>query len=67
MLKTLSQLYSPKFVPIVVANRSMSRGSKLNKSTMGKQIEEDSSDLFIMPMDEQQPLWPLLHLLNPGE
>jgi hypothetical protein len=34
---------------------------------MGKQIEEDSNNLLTMPMDEQQPCWPLLHLLNPRE
>jgi hypothetical protein len=31
----------------------MSRDLKSNKPTMGKQIEEDSSDLLTMPMDEQ--------------
>jgi hypothetical protein len=66
-LKTLNQLYPPKFVPIIVANTSMSKGSKLNKSTMGKQIKDNSNNLLTMPMDEQQPCWPLLHLLNPRE
>jgi hypothetical protein len=31
---------------------------------MKKQTKEHSNNLLIVPMDEQQPLWPLLHLLN---
>jgi hypothetical protein len=43
----------------------MNKRFKLNAPTMRKQIEEHSNNLFIMPMDEQQPFWPLLHLLSP--
>ncbi len=34
---------------------------------MTKQIEEDSSNLLTLPMDEQKPLQSLLHLLSPKE
>ncbi len=66
-VKNIEPIVPAQIVPIIIANTSMSKGSKLNKSTMGKQIEEDSNNLLTMPMDEQQPCWPLLHLLNPRE
>ncbi len=39
-LRTLGQLYPPKFVPTIVANKNMNKSFKLNKPTMGKQIEK---------------------------
>jgi hypothetical protein len=38
--RTLGQLYPPKFVPTVAANKNMNRSFKLNKPTMGKQIKK---------------------------
>ncbi len=43
----------PKFVPVVIVNKSMGKSFQSNKPTMGKQIEEGSINLFTMPMDEQ--------------
>ncbi len=51
--RTSTQLYLPKFVPTIVANKSMNKGFKLNTLVMKKKTKEHSNDLFIMPMDEQ--------------
>jgi hypothetical protein len=62
----MGQLYPPNFVPIIIIHKNMWRIFQIIKATLGKKSGEGlvQSDLFTVPMDEQQPLWLSIHLLK---
>ncbi len=67
--RTTKQLYSHKCVPTIAITISVGRKYKGNMVVEEKKNEEKlfNCELLTMPMNEQSPLWPLAHLLDPRE
>jgi hypothetical protein len=68
-LRTTKQLYFHKYMPTTTITTSVGRKYQGNMVDVEKKSEENifNGELFTMPMNEQPPLWPLAHLLDPRE
>jgi hypothetical protein len=67
--RNIEQLYSHKYVPTTTIITSVGRKYQGNMVIVKNKSEEKlfNGELLTMPMNEQPPLWPLAHLLDPKE
>jgi hypothetical protein len=65
--RTIEQLNFHKYVPIAIIPTNVGRKYEGNMVATKKKSGEKlfNGELFTMPMNEQPPLWPLTHLLDP--
>ncbi len=67
--RTIEQLYFHKYMPTTIITISVGRKYQGNTVAIEKKSKEKlfNVELLTMPMNEQPPLWPLAHLLDPRE
>jgi hypothetical protein len=67
--RIVEQSYSHKYVPTTTITTSVGKKYQRNMDVAKKKSEEKlfNVELLIMAMNEQPPLWPLAHLLDPRE